>query len=247
MAENQHILVVEDEEHLAMGIKFNLVAEGYRVTVCGDGRAAVKLMTESLADIDLVVLDLMLPGMSGYAVCESLRAIDREMPVLILSARTLSEDRTRGFDLGANQYMTKPFDLDEFISRVRNLLSYSRRKEENRPVPPANRVTEFEFAGAKINFDTFEVTVHGETVRMTKMELTLLRYFIENPGRVIPRSELLENVWEMPGSIDTRAPDQFIRRLRKIFEPDPAQPRHFLTIRDAGYRFLPQGEAAAVE
>jgi two-component system OmpR family response regulator len=245
MAGKQHILVVEDEEHLAMGIKYNLVAEGYRVTVCGDGRAALKLLTESRDDIDLIVLDLMLPGMSGYAVCESLRAIDRELPVLILSARTLAEDRTRGFDLGANQYMTKPFDLDEFISRVRNLLTYSQRKEENRPAPHAGRVSQFEFAGAKINFDTFEVAVNGEAVRMTKMELTLLRYFVENQDRVIPRSELLENVWEMPGSIDTRAPDQFIRRLRKIFEPDPAQPRHFLTIRDAGYRFLPQGEATA--
>ena len=197
MGENSHILVVEDEEHLAMGIKFNLVAEGYRVTVCGDGRAAVKLLGESRADFDLVVLDLMLPGMSGYAVCESLRAIDREMPVLILSARTLSEDRTRGFDLGANQYMTKPFDLDEFISRVRNLLVFSRRKEENRAAPPANRVTQFEFAGAKIDFETCEVVVQGEAVRMTKMELGLLRYFIENPGRVIPRGELLENIWDM--------------------------------------------------
>ena len=241
MAEREHILVVEDEEHLAMGIKYNLVAEGYRVTVCGDGRAALKLLTECRGDVDLVVLDLMLPGMSGYAVCESLRAIDRDMPVLILSARTLSEDRTRGFDLGANQYMTKPFDLDEFISRVKNLLVYSRRKDENRPAPPADRVAKFEFADARIDFDTFEVVVHGETTQMTKMELTLLRYFIENQGRVIPRSELLENVWEMRGSIDTRAPDQFIRRLRKIFERDPAQPRHFLTIRDAGYRFLPDG------
>ncbi len=247
MAENPHILVVEDEEHLAMGIKFNLVAEGYRVTVCGDGRAAVKLLTESRADIDLVVLDLMLPGMSGYAVCESLRAIDRDMPVLILSARTLSEDRTRGFDLGANQYMSKPFDLDEFISRVRNLLAFSQRKEENRPAQPANRVTRFEFAGAKIDFETCEVSVKGEAVRMTKMELSLLRYFIENPGRVIPRSELLENIWEMRGSVDTRAPDQFIRRLRKIFEPDPAQPRHFLTVRDLGYRFVPEGETAPTD
>jgi two-component system OmpR family response regulator len=245
MVEKSHILVVEDEEHLALGIKYNLVAEGFRVTVCGDGRAAVKLLTESRADFDLVVLDLMLPGMSGYAVCESLRAIDREMPVLILSARTLSEDRRRGFDLGANQYMTKPFDLDEFISRVRNLLAYSRRQDENRPAPPANRVAQFEFAGAKIDFDTCEVAVQGETVRMTKMELNLLRYFIENPARVIPRSELLENIWGMRGSVDTRAPDQFIRRLRKIFEPDPAQPRHFLTIRDLGYRFLPEGETPA--
>jgi two-component system, OmpR family, alkaline phosphatase synthesis response regulator PhoP len=243
MADKQHILVVEDEEHLAMGIKYNLVAEGYYVSVIGDGRAAVKFLTESADHIDLVVLDLMLPGMSGYAVCESLRAIDREVPVLILSARTLAEDRTRGFDVGANQYMSKPFELDEFISRVRNLLAFSRRHEENRGNPP--HVEQFEFGSAKIDFTTFEVLVQGESIRMTQMELTLLRYFIENQGRVIPRRELLENVWGMPGNINTRAPDQFIRRLRKIFEPDPAQPRHFLTIRDAGYRFIPEGEAAA--
>ena len=139
MADKEHILVVEDEEHLAMGIKYNLDAEGYRVTVCGDGRTAIKLLTESTSDIDLVVLDLMLPGMSGYAVCESLRAIDREMPVLILSARTLAEDRTRGFDVGANQYMSKPFDLDEFISRVRNLLTFSPRRGENRGPPKRSR------------------------------------------------------------------------------------------------------------
>ena len=247
MAEKEHILVVEDEEHLATGIKYNLVAEGYRVTVLGDGRAAVKRLTEGCSDIDLVVLDLMLPGMSGYAVCESLRAIDREIPVLILSARTLSEDRTRGFDVGANQYMTKPFELDEFISRVRNLLTFSRRGDENRSAINPGRLTKFEFAGAKIDFDTFEVVVNGESVRMTQLELTLLRYFIENQGRVIPRSELLENVWRMPGSINTRAPDQFIRRLRKIFEPDPANPRHFLTIRDAGYRFIPEGDVEAAE
>lgn len=243
MADKEHILVVEDEEHLAMGIKYNLVAEGYRVTVSGDGRTAIKLLAEPNADIDLVVLDLMLPGMSGYAVCESLRTIDQAMPVLILSARTLSEDRTRGFDVGANQYMSKPFDLDEFISRVRNLLAFSKRRGENLAALPTDRVVKFEFAGAKIDFETFEVMVKGESIRMTQLELTLLRYFIENRGRVIPRRELLENVWRMPGGINTRAPDQFIRRLRKIFEPDPAQPRHFLTIRDAGYRFIPEGES----
>jgi two-component system OmpR family response regulator len=242
MASQEHILVVEDEEHLATGIKFNLVAEGYRVTTIGDGRAALKLLTDSPEDVDLVVLDLMLPGMSGYAVCEALRAIDREIPVLILSARTLAEDRTRGFDVGANQYMTKPFDLDEFLSRVRNLLTFSRHRPENRkPVSPGS-VGTYEFAEAKIDFETFEVIVKGEPVRMTQLELSLLRYFVENESRVIPRRELLENVWGMPGNINTRAPDQFIRRLRKIFEPDPAQPRHFLTIRDAGYRFVAQGE-----
>ena len=138
--------------------------------------------------------------------------------------------------------MTKPFDLDEFISRVRNLLAFSRRGEGRAAAQPG-RVAKFEFADAKIDFETFAVTVKEESIRMTQLELTLLRYFIEHQGRVIPRRELLENVWEMPGNINTRAVDQFIRRLRKIFEPDPAQPRYFLTIRDAGYRFVPEGDS----
>ena len=136
---NEHILVVEDEQHLATGIQYNLVAEGYRVTAVADGPSALKLLEESPGDIDLVVLDLMLPGMSGYAVCEAIRAADRELPVLILSARTLSEDRTRGFDVGANQYMTKPFDLDEFISRIRNLLTLSSPPHRGAAAQPAGR------------------------------------------------------------------------------------------------------------
>ncbi|MEN6406869.1 MAG: response regulator transcription factor [Thermoguttaceae bacterium] len=240
MANNEHILVVEDEAHLATGIKYNLVAEGYRVTTVGDGPSALRLMRENPESVDLVILDLMLPGMSGYAVCEAMRAFDMETPVLILTARTLTEDRTRGFDVGANQYLTKPFDLDEFISRVKNLLCFHGR--QSRQHREAGKVVEFEFADAKINFDTFEATVHDEPVRLTQLEMTLLRYFVENESRVIPRRELLENVWGMPGTLNTRAPDQFIRRLRKAFEPDPAEPRHFLTIRDAGYRFVAKPE-----
>jgi two-component system OmpR family response regulator len=236
MANNEHILVVEDEAHLATGIKYNLTAEGYRVTVVGDGPAALKLLKENHDDIDLVVLDLMLPGMSGYAVCESLRAVDMDMPVLILTARTLSEDRARGFDVGANQYLTKPFDLDEFLSRIKNLLTFHNRRD--RVQWKQASISTFEFADAKINFETFEVTVHDEPVRLTQLEMTLLRYFVENENRVIPRRELLEKVWGMPGTLNTRAPDQFIRRLRKAFEKDSADPHHFLTIRDAGYRFV---------
>lgn len=238
---SEHILVVEDEEHLATGIKYNLVAEGYRVTMVGDGPSALRILQEEPGSIDLVILDLMLPGMSGYAVCESLRAFDMDTPVLILTARTLTEDRTRGFDVGANQYLTKPFDLDEFISRVKNLLTFHSRNE-SRPWKQAGTIAAFEFGEAKINFETFEVAVRGEPVRLTQLEMALLRYFVENEGRVIPRRELLENVWGMPGTLNTRAPDQFIRRLRKTFEPDPAQPRHFLTIRDAGYRFVANPE-----
>jgi two-component system OmpR family response regulator len=241
MSESEHILVVEDEEHLATGIKYNLVAEGYRVTTVGDGPSALRILQEEPGSVDLVILDLMLPGMSGYAVCEAFRAFDMDTPVLILTARTLTEDRTRGFDVGANQYLTKPFDLDEFISRIKNLLTFHSRRER-RQWKQAGTIAAFEFAEAKINFETFEVTVHGDPVRLTQLEMTLLRYFVENEGRVIPRRELLENVWGMPGTLNTRAPDQFIRRLRKTFEPDPAQPRHFLTIRDAGYRFVAKPE-----
>ncbi|MFZ5830591.1 MAG: response regulator transcription factor [Planctomycetota bacterium] len=237
MSKHQHIVVVEDEQHLATGIRYNLIAQGYRVTVAADGPAALRLFQENAEGIDLLILDLMLPGMSGYAVCEAIRTVDRDIPILMLSARTLPEDRARGFDLGANQYLTKPFDLDEFLSRVRNLLTFQSR-DARRSARSAMPVAQFEFGEAKINFDTFEVSVRGEPQRMTQLEMSLLRYFVENEGRVIPRRELLERVWGMPGNINTRAPDQFIRRLRKIFEPDPAEPRHFLTIRDAGYRFL---------
>jgi two-component system, OmpR family, alkaline phosphatase synthesis response regulator PhoP len=230
-----HILVVEDEGHLAAGIQYNLVAEGYRVTAVGDGPAALRIFRENPRAIDLVILDLMLPGMSGYAVCEAIRESDVEIPILILTARTLTEDRTRGFEVGANQYLTKPFDLDEFIVRVKNLLTLHGRDKQH---APAGAITRFEFADAQINFETFEVAVRGEPVRMTQLEMSLLRYFIEHEGRIIPRSELLEKIWGLPGNINTRAPDQFIRRLRKIFEPDPAQPVHFLTFRDSGYRFV---------
>ncbi len=239
----KHILVVEDEAHLAAGIKYNLVAEGYHVTIVGDGPSALGYIKDRPGSVDLVILDLMLPGMSGYAVCESLRSDNQHMPVLILSARTLSEDRARGFDVGADQYLTKPFDLDELLSRVKGLLTlFSRRV--GRELDQPKRVRVFEFAESQIDFDAFQATVRGKVVRMTQLEMKLLRYFVDNDGRLIPRHELLEYVWEMPGYLNTRAPDQFIRRLRKIFEPDPANPRYFLTIRDVGYRFVAKGESA---
>ena len=234
--DNPHILVVEDEKHLAEGIRFNLDEEGYQVTTVADGPAALAHLQEGSGRVDLVVLDLMLPGMSGYSVCEALRADGNDVPVLILSARTLSEDRTRGFDVGADQYLTKPFDLDEFLSRVKNMLTMHSRRVNGSP--PA---AVFEFGEARIDFGTFEASVSGEPVRLTPLETRLLEYFVTHAGRVISREELLSRVWDLPRNLQTRAPDQFIHRLRKIFEPDPSQPRYFLTIRDAGYRFVPAG------
>ncbi len=231
------ILLVEDEQHLGAGIKYNLEAEGYRVTLVEDGPTALRLFSGDHSAFDLLVLDLMLPGMSGYRVCETIRETDRQIPILMLSARSLAEDRTRGFDLGANQYLTKPFDLDELISRVRNLLRMHPRSESEKP-PPTKKLHEVRFGRAYVNFETYEVRVDEEPLKMTHKELQLLRYFAENEGRVISRQELLSQVWEMVGDMQTRSVDQFMLRLRKAFEEDPAAPRHFVTVRDAGYRFV---------
>ena len=239
MSTRSHILVVEDEEHLAIGIKFNLEAEGYLVTTLNEGAGVLQVIQGSETAVDLVILDIMLPGMSGYTICQMVREAGYDTPILLLSARTLPEDRARGFDVGANQYLTKPFDLDELLSRTKNLL-----KLPYRSAPPPISLQQAQFGQTEVNFETYEATVDGLQVRLTKQEIKLLKYFVENEGRVIPRSELLEKIWGLPGHINTRAPDQFIRRLRKTFEPDPAQPKYFLTIRDAGYRFVSDTETS---
>jgi two-component system OmpR family response regulator len=234
MSESPHILVVDDEEHLAIGIKFNLEAEGFKVSTASNGPEALGLLDSVGQAVDLIVLDIMMPGMSGYEVCEQLRASGKFMPVLMLSARTLSEDKTRGFEVGANQYLVKPFELEELLARIKNLLSQHRQQVDI--VKP--ELTEFEFGNAKINFKTHEAHFDGESVKLTQLQLKMLKYFFEHEGEVIPRSEILEQVWELPGHVNTRAPDQVLRQLRKAFEPDPANPIYFLTIRDAGYRFV---------
>ncbi|HEV7222214.1 MAG TPA: response regulator transcription factor [Pirellulales bacterium] len=233
----KHILVVEDEGHLAIGIKYNLEAEGYRVSLAGDGPAALKLVAAENGAVDLMILDLMLPGMSGYAVCESLREAKNDVPVLMLSARSLSEDRIRGYDVGANQYLQKPFELEELLAMVRNLL----RRRGEAAAASSKPAEAYEFGRVKINFDTYEATVADAELRLTPIEMNLLRYFIENEGRVITRAELLERVWRQPNIENTRTVDNFVMRLRKYFEQDPANPGHFLSVRGAGYRFVKDG------
>ena len=198
-----HILVVEDEEHLAIGIKYNLEAEGFTVTTVGNGQAALAAIAAPDAPVDLVVLDLMLPGMSGYAVCESIRTQGRDTPVVMLTARTLVEDRIRGFDAGTDVYLQKPFDLD-----------------------------------AAVNFDTWEASSGSKPVRLTNLEMKLLKYLVEHEGTVSSRSDLLKNVWGMAHTPATRTVDTFMLNLRKYFEADPARPVHFLSVRGMGYRFV---------
>jgi two-component system OmpR family response regulator len=235
----KHILVVEDEDHLAFGIKYNLEAEGYNVTTTTDGPTALKVIEEGPGAVDLVILDLMLPGMSGYAVCEALRQKGNDVPVLILSARTLVEDRVRGYDVGADQYLQKPFELEELLSMTRNLIA---RRSKSSPREDHEVGPVYEFGRARINFDTFAIAVAGEPVRLTHTEMKLLRYFVENEGSVVSRAELLEHVWGMSHMPTTRTVDNFIVNLRKCFEEDPANPKHFLSVRGAGYRFVAAGE-----
>jgi two-component system OmpR family response regulator len=249
-----HILVVEDEEHLAIGIKYNLEAEGFTVTTAGNGQAALAAVAAPDAPVDLVVLDLMLPGMSGYAVCEAIRDQGSDMPVVMLTARTLVEDRIRGFDAGTDVYLQKPFDLDELLSIVRNLLARRTRHGRTRPTaidrpgaaeqaPPVDdeealAAGVYRFGNAEVNFDTWEARSGEKPVRLTNLEMKLLRYLVEHEGTVSSRSDLLKRVWGMARAPATRTVDTFMLNLRKYFEVDPARPVHFLSVRGMGYRFV---------
>jgi DNA-binding response OmpR family regulator len=237
-----HILVVEDEAHLAYGIKFNLEAEGYAVSTTADGQAALARIEAAAPPVDLVVLDLMLPGMSGYAVCEAIRGTGNAVPVVMLTARTLVEDRIRGFDAGTDVYLQKPFDLEELMSIVRNLLARRGRTERpagsGAPAEPGSRDAVCRFGGCEVNFDTWEAAARGTPVRLTNLEMKLLRYLVEHEGVVVSRDELLKNVWGMSRAPATRTVDTFILNLRKYFEENPSKPVHFLSVRGTGYRFV---------
>ena len=233
-----HILVVEDEQHLAYGIKFNLEAEGYGVTVVGDGQTAVSLLESGSPSIDLVVLDIMLPGMSGYDVCAAIRSRGETLPVVMLSARTLVEDRVRGFDAGTDVYLQKPFDLEELMSVIRNLRARRGRAARGAPGPEPARGHVYRFGSAEVNFDTWEARSRGQPVRLTNLEMKLLKYLVEHEGLVVSREELLRNVWGMTRAPATRTVDTFMLSLRKSFEEDPAHPVHFLSVRGTGYRFV---------
>lgn len=229
------ILIVEDEEAIANGLRFNFEAEGYDPVVLGDGPAVLRYFDEHPHDVDLVVLDLMLPGMSGYEICRAIRDRDEKVPVLVLSARTLSEDKTHAFDCGTDQYMTKPFALPELLSRVRNLLKRSRQLER---VSKSTDREDFDFGDVHVNFRTYEVRRGEKTHSLTTMELQLLRYFIEHEGAVLSRNRILRDVWEQGADVTTRTIDNFVMRLRKYIEDDHANPKHLLSVRGTGYRFI---------
>jgi len=236
------VLIVEDEEHLATGLRFNLEAEGYEVEVVDNGESALGLLTDGERRFDLVVLDVMLPGKDGFAVVAELRHAGHFVPVLMLTARNRTEDVLLGFSAGADDYLPKPFELPILIARIRGLLRRSERlqpAENRRALPGRDR---YLFAGKVIDFDALELHVGDRTLQLTLMEANLLRYLIQHEGKAVSRKAMLEEVWGVREDTDTRAIDNFIVRLRRYIEQEPQNPRHLRTVRGVGYRFQSEPE-----
>lgn len=230
------ILIVEDESHIAEGLAFNLDAEGFDASVVGTGEAAVERLIDDREAFDAVVLDIMLPGIDGFEVARKLRAIGDFVPILMLTARGRPEDVLRGFEVGTDDYIAKPFDLPIFLARLRGLLRRSdwRSSDPKAPVPDRDVI---EINGRRIDLANLEIHFEGETERLTLMEAKLLRHLIENAGKAVSRSEILEKVWDLHEDTDTRAIDNFIVRLRRHIERDPSDPKVLITVRGVGYRF----------
>ena len=243
----RRILIVEDETHLAQGLLFNLRAEGYAVILCGDGETALQWLLDENASFDAIVLDVMLPGKNGFEVAAALRAAKNYTPVLMLTARSRAEDVLDGFAAGADDYLAKPFELSILLARLNGLL----RRVHWTPAPivreaatasAASPPDVFHFAGKHIDFEQLELHTPTRIIRLTLMEADLLRHLVRNADRAVSRKEILEQVWRLHEDTDTRAIDNFIVRLRRYMEDDPAHPVHLQTVRGVGYRFQPEGK-----
>jgi len=234
-----HILLVEDEPHIASGLIYNLEAEGYQVTHTEKGEAALEqLWQEAFA---LVILDVMLPGIDGIEVCRQIRKQDPKLPILMLTARSEDKDRIEGLSTGADDYLTKPFNLDEFLLRIKGIL---KRSAWYRPQAAPERY--YTFGSNEISLHESSAKTGQGKIALTEHEVNLLRTFFQREGEIITRSDLLEAAWGMDPETETRTLDNFIVRLRKYFEKKPSSPIHFQTIRGRGYRFV-RGDKKAVE
>ncbi|NUR56453.1 MAG: response regulator transcription factor [Acidobacteria bacterium] len=228
----QRVLIVEDEQHLAEGLRFNLQEEGFDAEVVDTGEDALARLLDPASHFDLVVLDVMLPGISGFTVVSQLRERRQFVPVLILTARGRPEDVLEGFGAGADDYLPKPTELAILLARIDSLL---RRSSWAKQQPQHDRYT---FAGRTIDFDTLELTVGDRTMQLTLMEANLLRFLIKHEGKAISRKTMLDRVWDLREDTDTRAIDNYIVRLRRYNEKEPSRPKHLLTVRGVGYRFV---------
>ncbi len=232
------ILIVEDEMHLAKGLQFNLEAEGYTTRVTETGEAAIELVSSG-NEFDVVLLDVMLPGMDGFKVTRILRDQGCYMPIMMLTARGRPEDIVEGLSAGADDYLSKPFELAVLMARIEGLL---RRREWITSGQEGQAPESYEFDDRTVDFSRQQVLIGNEVRNLTLMETNLLRHLLQNEGRNVSRKHLLEEVWGVREDTDTRAIDNFIVRLRRCIEPDPTQPRHLLTVRGVGYRFVAKPE-----
>lgn len=243
------VLIVEDEAHLAEGLRFNLEAEGHSVEVAGDGETAISRLLGAGAKIDAVVLDVMLPGMDGFAVATALRKAKNYVPVLMLTARGRPEDVLAGFAAGTDDYLPKPFELPIFLARLQGLLrrsawlsssshSANQKAANGKTETSATNEDVFSLNGRTIDFGNLELRTKDTTIQLTLMEAKLLRHLIRRSGQTVSRKSILEDVWGLREDTDTRAIDNFIVRLRRHIEEDPSEPKHLLTVRGVGYRFV---------
>jgi DNA-binding response OmpR family regulator len=224
------ILLVEDEETLAVGLEYNLTEEGYFVTWAKDGREAVKKMESN--NFDLIILDIMLPYINGFEIAERVRKSNPQMPILMLTARTASGDKVKGLELGADDYMTKPFHLKELLLRVKGML---KRKDWYKKLVVSEPL--YRLGNYEINFENLTCKSAIKEFTLTTQEAMVLKYLVENKGKIVSRKELLEQVWHLNPDIETRTVDIFISRLRKLFESDPSNPVYIKSVRGSGYIF----------
>ena len=237
------VLIVEDEKHLADGLQFNLEADGHEVQVVDTGEEALQLLREDSTPFDVMVLDVMLPGKDGFSVMSELRQAGQLIPTLILTARGHPDDVLRGFAAGADDYLTKPFELAILLARIHGLL---RRRKWMRELPPqpsspagSNEIYTFGEKHEKaLDFDLLALSVRDQVFQLTLMEANVLRYLIQHEGKAVSRKTMLQEVWGLQENTDTRPIDNFIVRLRRYVEDDPTSPRHVLTVRGVGYRFI---------
>ncbi|HLK51729.1 MAG TPA: response regulator transcription factor [Bryobacteraceae bacterium] len=234
------ILIVEDEQHLADGLRFNLEAEGYEVQVVATGEAAQQVLTAQSPPVDIVVLDVMLPGKDGFTIMSEMRQAGQFIPTLILTARGHPGDVLKGFAAGADDYLTKPFDLAILMARIQGLLRRREwlRADATQPRPPEPQRETFTFGDKSVHFDLLELRVRDQVFPLTLMEANLLRYLIQHENKPVSRKAMLEEVWGLHEDTDTRAIDNFVVRLRRYIEDDPRRPSHLQTVRGVGYRFV---------
>jgi DNA-binding response OmpR family regulator len=227
------ILIVEDEAHLADGLRFNLEAEGHTVDVDGDGQSALDRLLANRTAYDAVVLDVMLPGRNGFEVVKQLRTEGHYVPVLMLTARSRPADVLQGFEAGADDYLPKPFELQILLARLHGLLRRRQWMQQDQ-----HEHEQLTFAGRTLDLETLELRVGDKAYQLTQMECDLLQYLVRNAGRPVSRKAILEEVWDLREDTDTRAIDNFIVRLRRYLEADPTKPKHLLTVRGVGYKFV---------